>query len=281
MVINDLSGQADGSGAAQSAADEVVKEIKAFGGEAVANYDSVTDFNGARRIIDAAINTFGKLDILVNNAGFLRDRMIFNMAEEDWDAVVTVHLKGTFNCARHACVYWRELNKAGKPVSGRIINTASDIAVFYNPSQSNYGAAKSGILAFSMIIAKEMAKYGVTCNVIVPMARTRLTATPTTGPSMGTPEDFTKKFGFDILDPDNIAPVVGYLASDDARDISGQVFRVAGGTVWLLQGWHTAGKINKKAKWMPQELGSQIKGLIAKAPPPEDVQAIMKDFGVM
>ncbi|MGQ9460706.1 MAG: SDR family oxidoreductase [Candidatus Bathyarchaeaceae archaeon] len=282
VVVNDVGGGFDGEGKHHGPADDVVKEIIDFGGEAVPNYDSVVDFQAAQRIIDTAINNFGKLDILVNNAGILRDRMIFNMTEEEWDAVLGVHLKGTFNCARHACAYWREQHKAGKPVAGRIINTVSDAGLVYNPGQSNYGAAKAGIAAFTLIVAKEMARYGVTSNVVVPLARTRLTtdATPSLAPLMSTPEDMEKKFGFDVLDPENIAPLVVYLASDDAKDITGQVFRIVGGTVWLLESWHSFDKITKPGRWTPEELGPKIKELLSRAPERENLQDIMEDLDI-
>ena len=282
VVVNDMGGHFDGTGAHHGPADEVVKEIKDLGGQAVPNYESVTDFQGAKRIIDTAINSFGRLDVLVNNAGILRDRMMFNMSEEEWDAVIAVHLKGTFNCARHACAYWRERHKAGEAIKGRIINTASDAGLLYNPGQANYGAAKAGIAAFSIVVAKEMQRYGVTCNVIAPLARTRLTveATPQTAGVMGTGEEYSKKFGFDLLDPDNIAPLVVYLASDDAQDITGQVFRAGGGTVWLLQSWRSLDKISKKGRWMPEELGPRIKQLLQKAPPREEISQAFTELGV-
>src|SRR6266403_1455355 len=166
VVVNDLGGNFDGSGASTGPAQEVVDEIKKNGGQAVANGDSVSDFKGAQHILECAIDTFGKLTGVVNNAGILRDRMIFNMSEDDWDSVIAVHLKGTFNCTRHACVYWREQHKAGNVLNGRIINTASDSGLLGNPSQSNYGAAKAAIAAFSIIIDREMAKYGVSVNCI-------------------------------------------------------------------------------------------------------------------
>jgi NAD(P)-dependent dehydrogenase (short-subunit alcohol dehydrogenase family) len=283
VVVNDMGGHFDGTGTHHGPADEVVKEIREFGGEAIPNYESVTDFAGAKRIIDSAINAFGKLDILVNNAGILRDRMVFNMSEEDWDAVVSVHLKGSFNCLRHACTYWREEHKAGKPISGRLINMTSDAGMLFNPGQTNYGAAKAGIIALALITAKEMVKYGVTCNVVAPMARTRLTvdATPQTAGVMGKPEDFINKIGYDPFDPDNIAPLVVYLASEDAKDITGQVFRIAGGVVWLLQSWQSFDKISKKGRWTPQELGPKLKDLVQKAPPREDFVKIYKDLGLV
>ena len=284
VVVNDIGGGFDGKGEHHGPADEITKEIREFGGEAVPNYDSVTDFQGAKRITDTAIGNFGKLNVLVNNAGILRDRMIFNMTEEEWNDVLDVHLKGTFNCTRHACAYWRKQHKAGKPVTGRIVNTVSDAGLVYNPGQSNYGAAKAGIAAFTLIVAKEMAKYGVTSNVVVPFARTRLTtdATPSLALLMNTlaPEEMDKKFGFDILDPHNIAPLVAYLASDAAEDITGQVFRIVGGTVWLLKSWHSFDSITKPGRWTPEELNLKIKELLSRAPKREDFQDIMKDIGI-
>jgi NAD(P)-dependent dehydrogenase (short-subunit alcohol dehydrogenase family) len=263
VVVNDLGGGFDGSGASIGPAQEVVDEIKKHGGEAVANGDSVSDFKGAKRIVECAIDTFGKLNVLVNNAGILRDRMIFNMSEEDWDAVIAVHLKGTFNCTRHACVYWREQHKAGTVLSGRVINTSSDSGLLGNPSQSNYGAAKAAIAAFSVIIDREMAKYGVTVNAIAPVARTRLTveATPATAALMGqqVPEG-----QFDVFDPRNVAPLVAWLASDDAGDVHGEVFRVGGGTVWMMRGWHSAGKVRQTGTWEPEALGAKLKTELAK-----------------
>lgn len=284
VVVNDVGGGFDGKGEHHGPADDIVKEIEDFGGEAVPNYDNVVDFQAAKRIIDTAIDNFGKLDILVNNAGILRDRMIFNMTEEEWDAVLSVHLKGTFNCTRHACAYWREQHKDGKPVAGRIINTVSDAGLVYNPGQSNYGAAKAGIAAFTLIAAKEMAKYSVTSNVVTPFARTRLTvdATPSLATLMNnlTPEETEKKFGFDVLDPENAAPLVVYLASDDAKDITGQVFRIIGGTVWLLESWRSFDKITKPGRWTPEELGPKIKELLTRVPEREDFQVVMKDLGI-
>lgn len=273
VVVNDVGGGFDGKGQHHGPADDVVKEIKEMGGEAVPNYDDVSNFNAAKRIIDTAIESFGKLDILVNNAGILRDRMIFNMTEEEWDAVINVHLKGTFNCTRHACAYWREESKAGKPVAGRIINTASDAGLLYNPGQSNYGAAKAGIVAFTLIVAKEMARYGVTANVIVPLARTRLTtdATPSLKPLMSTPEEMTKKYGYDVLSPYSVAPLVVYLASDEAKDITGQVIRVVGGNMWVLQSWTSIGPVSKKGFFTPEEIGQKLRELLAKLPPREEM----------
>lgn len=263
VVVNDLGAHHDGTGKDVSPAQQVVDEIKKAGGEAVANGDSVSDFKGAKRIVQCAIDTFGKLNIVVNNAGILRDKMIFNMAEEDWDLSISVLLKGTFNMSRHACEYWREEHKKGNVLNGRIINTSSDSGLLGNVGQANYGAAKAAVALLAIAIDAEMSKYGVTCNAIAPLARTRLTieATPSTAALFG---GEVAAGEFDIFDPANVAPLVSWLASDDAKDMHGEVFRVGGGTVWLLQGWHTAGKIQGKGRWEPAVLGEKIKTEIAK-----------------
>jgi NAD(P)-dependent dehydrogenase (short-subunit alcohol dehydrogenase family) len=263
IVVNDLGAHFDGTGGAdKSPAQEVVDEIKKAGGDAVTNGESVTDFKGAKRIVECALDNFGKLNILVNNAGILRDRMIFNMGEEDWDAVVGVHLKGTFNMSRHASEYWREEHKKGNVHNGRIINTSSDAGLLGNVGQSNYGSAKAAVALMAIVMDIEMRKYGVTCNAIAPLARTRLTvdATPSTAAMMGKEEEGK----FDVFNPRNIAPLVAWLASDDAKDVHGEVFRVGGGAVWLLQGWHTVGQVVQKATWEPAALGEKLKAELAK-----------------
>jgi NAD(P)-dependent dehydrogenase (short-subunit alcohol dehydrogenase family) len=265
VVVNDLGAHFDGTGKPSATpAQEVVSEIKKMGGRAVANGDSVSDFKAAKRIVECAIDTFGQLNIVVNNAGILRDRMIFNMAEEDWDAVIAVHLKGTFNMTRHACEYWREQHKVGTLLNGRVINTSSDAGLIGNVGQSNYGSAKAAVAAMAIIVGQEMKKYGVTANAIAPVARTRLTvdATPSTAALMGeTPPEGE----FDVFSPRNVAPLVCWLASDDAASVNGEVFRVGGGTVWPMRGWHSVTRVQKKgAGWEPAELGARLKEELAK-----------------
>src|SRR5271163_2520696 len=262
VVVNDLGGHFDGTGQSRSPAEEVVKEIRSAGGEAVANYESVSDFKAAKRIIECAIDNFGKLNIVVNNAGILRDRMIFNMSEDDFDAVLGVHLKGTFNLARHACSYWREQHKTGNMLNGRLINTSSDSGLLGNAGQSNYGTAKAAVATFAIIVDREMSRYGVTANAIAPLARTRLTidATPQTAAGM------TQKAGeWDAFTPAHVAPLIAWLSSDDAKDVHGEVFRVGMGNVWLMRGWHTGAKVSKKGSmWEPAELGGKLKEELAK-----------------
>ncbi len=262
VVVNDLGAHFDGSGTDASPAQQVVNDIKAAGGEAVANGESVVDFAAAKRIVQCAIDTYGKLNVVVNNAGILRDRMIFNMGEDDWDSVIAVHLKGTFNMTRHACEYWREEHKKGNVLNGRIINTSSDAGLLGNVGQNNYGAAKAAVALMAITTDREMAKYGVTCNAIAPLARTRLTtdATPSTAGIMAKPQDEKK---FDAFDPRNVAPLVTWLASDDAKDVHGEVFRVGGGTVWLIQGYRSAGKVQKGGTWEAADLGEKLKKELA------------------
>jgi NAD(P)-dependent dehydrogenase (short-subunit alcohol dehydrogenase family) len=265
VVVNDLGAHFDGTGAATATpAQDVVAEIKKNGGQAIANGESVADFKGAKRIVECAIDTFGKLNIIVNNAGILRDRMIFNMSEDDWDSVVAVHLKGTFNMCRHASEYWREEHKKGNLLNGRIINTASDSGLLGNASQSNYGACKAAVATMALIFAQELKKYGVTANAIAPVARTRLTvdATPSTAAIMG---GEVKPGEFDVFSPANVAPLVAFLASDEAAEVNAQVFRVGGATVWPMKGWHSAARINNDKKiWDPSALGKRIKEELAK-----------------
>jgi NAD(P)-dependent dehydrogenase (short-subunit alcohol dehydrogenase family) len=231
VVVNDLGGTADGQGADLTPAQQVVEEIKALGGEAVVNGENVADFAGAKRMIDQAIETFGDLHIVINNAGILRDRMVFSMTEADWDAVIAVHLKGTFAPTHHAAVYWREQAKAGKDVVGRVINTASPSGIYGNVGQTNYGAAKAGIASFSQIAAMELVRYGVTVNCIAPGALTRLTQN-----LMAAADDNPELEA--AMAPHWIANVALWLCSDDAKNVTGRVVDVQGRRVGIAEGWH-------------------------------------------
>jgi len=262
VVVNDLGGDMHGEGGSPSPAMEVVEEIKAMGGEAVADGENVADFAGAGRMVQRAIDTFGHLDTLVNNAGILRDRVIVNMTQEEWDAVIHVHLKGHFCPTRHAAAYWREQSKAGKEVKASIIHTSSTSGLLGNPGQAHYGAAKSGIATFSYIASLELGRYGVRSNAIAPAARTRLTEqTPGLQDAVKAPEDESK---FDVWDPANVSPFVGYLASEDCP-FSGEAFLVQGGVVQRFQPWKLAEKIDKGDRWTVDELEKEA----LKLQPPE------------
>jgi NAD(P)-dependent dehydrogenase (short-subunit alcohol dehydrogenase family) len=248
LVINDIGGGASHLDEDTKIADTVVEEVKKLGVKAIANYDSVVDYNKTKGMIDQAIAEFGKIDIIVNNAGILRDRMIFNMTEQEFDLVIAVHLKGTFNLTRHGAAYFRERGKADESLGnfGRIINTASDSGLYGNVGQSNYGAAKSGIASFTLIIARELTKYA-TVNCVVPSARTRMTTDLT--PRMGDYMKAKTPDGFDIFDPSHFAPLVAYLASDAAKGITGEVFRAIADKVWVYRSWRAVKKISNN--WQP------------------------------
>jgi NAD(P)-dependent dehydrogenase (short-subunit alcohol dehydrogenase family) len=258
VVVNDLGGAADGTGGDKTAAESVVDEIKAMGGEAVANGDNVADWEGGQRLINTAVEAFGDLDILVNNAGILRDRVLVNMTEEEWDAVVAVHMKGHFVPSRWAATYWREQTKAGIEKPRNMVHTSSTSGLLSNPGQTNYGAAKSGIATFSQICAKELSRYGVKSNCIAPAARTRLTeATPGLGDIVKAPDEADK---FDIWDPANVSPLVAYLASADCA-FTGETFFVQGGTVRLVQSWTMGASVERDDRWTVAELTTAMKGL--------------------
>ncbi|MEI6400833.1 MAG: SDR family oxidoreductase [Actinomycetota bacterium] len=253
VVVNDLGGTNDGTGTDITPAQQVVDEIRAMGGEAVVNGDNVADWEGAQRMVNAAIEAFGDLDILVNNAGILRDRVLVNMTEEEWDAVIAVHLKGHFAPSRWAAAYWREQAKAGIAKPRNIVHTSSTSGLFSNPGQSNYGAAKSGIATFGQIIGKELARYHVKSNTIAPGARTRLTlATPGLEGIMKPVEG-----GFDPWDPANISPLVAYLASE-ACVFNGETFLVQGGMVTMLESWARGQGVDRGAKWSVGELADAL-----------------------
>jgi NAD(P)-dependent dehydrogenase (short-subunit alcohol dehydrogenase family) len=258
VVVNDYGVDLDGSGPKSDVADSVVEEIQAMGGEAVSNGDDVADWEGAQRLVNQAVESFGGLDVLVNNAGILRDRMLVNMTEEEWDAVIRVHLKGTFCTARWAAAYWRERTKAGQPNDARIINTSSGSGLYGNPGQTNYGAAKSGIASFTIIAAKELERYGVTANAIAPGARTRMTL------SVGRPQTDPEPGEFDRRDPANVAPLVVWLGSPDSKAVSGQVFNVAGGMIGIAENWRRGPAQDKGDRWTPAEVGSVVPGLLDK-----------------
>ncbi len=261
VVVNDLGGSVDGSGADTSPANEVVAAIKDMGGEAIANGDDISDFDGARRLIESAVSTFGGLDVLVNNAGILRDRMLINMTPEEWDAVIRVHLRGTYAPAHHAAAYWRERAKAGETNDARIINTSSASGIYGNAGQTNYGAAKAGIAAFTIIAAIELGRYGVTANAIAPGALTRMTS------NLRPDRPEVKPDEFDARSPDNVAPLVVWLGSTESAGITGRVFNVSGGRISVAEGWHAGPGVDKGDRWDPAELGKVVPDLVEKAAP--------------
>jgi NAD(P)-dependent dehydrogenase (short-subunit alcohol dehydrogenase family) len=262
VVVNDLGAARDGEGADLSPAQEVVNEIVAAGGEAITNGDDVSDFDGAGRMIQSAIDTFGGLDIVINNAGILRDRMLTNMSESEWDAVIQVHLKGTFAPARHAAAYWRDRSKAGETNDARIINTTSPSGIYGNVGQTNYGAAKAGIASFTIIAAKELGRYGVTVNCIAPAALTRLTEDL----GMGQAPDEVKE----QMSPARIAPIVAWLSSPASASVTGRVFDVTGRMISVSEGWHRGPTITDPTI-DPSELGPQILDIVAQARPNADM----------
>jgi NAD(P)-dependent dehydrogenase (short-subunit alcohol dehydrogenase family) len=260
VVVNDLGVNVDGRGQDTSAADETVATITAAGGRAVANHESVADFAAAARIIDTAVQRFGRIDILVNNAGILRDRMIFNMSEEDFDSVVAVHLKGTFNCSRHAAVRMREQK------SGRIISMSSTSGLYGNTGQANYGAAKDGIAGFTRVVSRDLGRYGITVNAIAPAAATRMTATVGDSARQARARSGVASMGAEARtllprpqrDPDDVAPFATYLASDAAANINGQIFVVMGGIISLVNYPAPARTITKPTRWTPEEIAAMF-----------------------
>ena len=255
VVVNDLGGARDGTGASTGPAQEVVDEIAKAGGEAVANGDDVSDFAAAERMIRGAVERFGRLDAVINNAGILRDRMLVNMTEAEWDAVIKVHLKGTFAPAHHAAAYWRDLAKKGEKVDARIINTSSVSGIYGNPGQTNYGAAKSGIAGFTVIAARELRRYGITVNAIAPGALTRLTED--LGMGKGSEEEK------DRMHPRWIAPIVTWLVSAQSAHITGRVFEASGQVLAIAEGWHRGP--TTEAVGDPTEIGAVVDELMRTA----------------
>jgi NAD(P)-dependent dehydrogenase (short-subunit alcohol dehydrogenase family) len=256
VVVND----ADPDVAAQ-----VVDDIRGLGGDALANADDVGDWGGAQRLVEAGIEEWGRLDVVVNNAGIVRDRMLINLSEDEWDAVMRVHLKGTFATTRHAANHWREQAKAGAPVDARVINTSSGAGLAGSVGQANYCAAKAGIAAFTLVAAAELGRYGITVNAIAPSARTRMTE-EAFAEMMAKPSE-----GFDAMDADNIAPLVVWLGSDQSAGVTGRVFELSGGMVSVADGWQPGPAKDKGARWDPAELGDVVRSLIAAAPTPQPV----------
>jgi len=265
VVVNDLGTTLAGAGRDAATAQAVVDEIRALGGEAVANADDVSEWESAQRIVATALEHFGGLDVIVNNAGFVRDRMFVSATLEEWDATMKVHLRGHFCVTRHAVDYWRACAKEGKPVDARIINTTSGAGLNGSLAQSAYSAAKGGIASLTLVEAAELGRYGITANALAPAARTRMTE-----------EVFAEKMkrpagGFDVADPDNIAPTVVWLGSTESRGVTACVFELEGGRITLDDGWMEGPTIDKHARWEVREVGAAVAGLLAKRRPQKKV----------
>jgi NAD(P)-dependent dehydrogenase (short-subunit alcohol dehydrogenase family) len=265
VVVNDVGAALDGEGSSSGPADEVVAEICDMGGKAVADTGDVADWDGSRQIVQRAVETFGGLDVVVNNAGVVRDRMFVNATEEEWDAVIRVHLKGHFCVARWAAAYWRDRAKAGERNDARIVNTSSGAGLLGSVGQAAYSAAKGGIVSLTLVQAAELARYGVTANAIAPSARTRMTE-QVFADAMRPPED-----GFDAMSPDNVAPFVVWLGSPDSAGVTGRVFEVEGGKIGVADGWQHGPTVDKGARWDPSEVGPAVRSLLSSAPEPAPV----------
>jgi NAD(P)-dependent dehydrogenase (short-subunit alcohol dehydrogenase family) len=261
VVVNDLGVSNSGEGAGQGPADEVVQTIRDMGGKAVANGADVADWTQTEGLVRQAIDEFGRLDVVVNNAGFVRDRMFVSCSEEEWDAVIRVHLKGHFCVARHAAAYWRGQAKAGEEVDARIINTTSGAGVLGSVGQSSYSAAKAGIATLTLVQAAELGRYGITANAICPIARTRMTE-GAFGDSMKAPDQ-----GFDENDPANVSPFIAWLASSQSREVTGRVWEVFGGTITAFDGYRREQTVDIAKRWNAADVGPAVKDLLGKAQP--------------
>ena len=267
VVVNDIGTELDGSGGSTGPAADVVAEIEAAGGTAIANGDDISTWEGGANLVQAALDAFGDLHVVVNNAGVVRDRMFANASEDEWDLTMQVHLKGHFTTARHAAAYWRDRAKAGETVDARIINTTSGAGLLGSVGQAAYSAAKGGIISLTLVQAAELGRYGVTANAIAPAARTRMTE-QVFADTMAAPDDAE---AFDEMAADNVAPLVVWLGSSDASGVTGRVFEVEGGKVSVSDGWRRGRVIDNGARWEPIAVGAAVTELLAEAPAPEPV----------
>ena len=265
VVVNDLGTTLHGEGRDTATAQAVVDEIKAAGGDAVANGDDISDWEGAQRLVQTAVDHFGGLDVVVNNAGFVRDRMFVSATVDEWDATMKVHLRGHFCVSRHAVDFWRASAKQGKAVDARIINTSSGAGLNGSIAQSAYAAAKGGIATLTLVQAAELGKYGITANALAPAARTRMTE-QAFADKMKRPDD-----GFDVQDPDNIAPTVVWLGSAASRHVTGCIFELEGGSIMIADGWNDGPRIDKGARWQPAEVGAAVERLLGERRKPKKV----------
>ncbi|WP_327712224.1 SDR family oxidoreductase [Streptomyces sp. NBC_00464] len=266
VVVNDLGVGLDGSGSGTGPAQQVVKEIRAAGGEAVAHNGDIATSEGAASLVAVALDSFGRLDTLVNNAGFLRDRMLVNLDEDDWDAVMRVHLKGHFLPLKHAAAHWRAEAKAGRTPAARVVNTSSGAGLLGSVGQGNYAAAKAGIVGLTLVAAAEMGRYGVQVNAIAPAARTRMTEA-TFAETMAAPGEGA----FDAMAPENVSPLVVWLGSAASAGVSGRVFETEAGRITVMEGWRPGPTADKGARWTPAEAGAAVTGLLAAAETPQPV----------
>jgi NAD(P)-dependent dehydrogenase (short-subunit alcohol dehydrogenase family) len=265
VVVNDIGGALDGTGSDSTPAQEIVDRISAAGGQAAASYDDVTDWDAAARLVQTAIDTFGRLDTLVNNAGAVRDRMFVNMSADEWDAAIRINLRGHFCPARHAAAYWRDEAKGGRLVDARIVNTSSGAGLMGSVGQANYAAAKAAIAALTLNQAAELARYGIRANAIAPSARTRMTE------AVFADMMAEVEAGFDAMAPENVAPLVVWLGSNESADVTGRVFEVEGGKISVADGWQHGTPIDRGQRWDPAEIGPAVRTLLKDAPAPAPV----------